>query len=246
MPWTHRLYCPDAREGAERVDLSAEQAHYISRVLRMDSGAAIKLFDGRGGEYIASIEGRGRRKVSVAGLQKVDAMPESPLQVTLYQGIARGERMDWVMQKATELGVAAIRPVFAERTEVKLKADRLKRRMLHWEGVVASACEQCGRAWLPKLLDPVPLYDLHVDAEPDRLRLVGSIEKTARLLPSFDAPRAVDLVIGPEGGLTYQEEKFLVDAGWQAASVGPRVLRTETAGPAALAIMQALWGDGAP
>lgn len=242
-PWTHRLYCPQAREDAEAVELLPDQVHYIGRVLRLDSGAAIRLFDGRGAEFLAVIDGRGRRKPRVAGLQRVEALPESPLPLTVYQCIARGDRMDWAFQKATELGARRLFPVISERTEVRLSGDRLVRRMAHWQAVVGSACEQCGRAWVPEVFEPVPLHALSDPGEEGETRLLGSLEASALPLPALAKPKALAILIGPEGGLTFQEERLLTGAGWQAISLGPRVLRTETAGVAALAVCQALWGD---
>jgi 16S rRNA (uracil1498-N3)-methyltransferase len=169
---------------------------------------------------------------------------ESPLPLTLAQAIARGERMDWVLQKATELGVARIVPIVTERTEVKLDAERAERRMAHWRGVIASACEQCGRNHLPALEAPQDMDRWLAslgDAPALRLALLPEGDASLRQFPQLD--NGAILAVGPEGGFTANDVALLTQAGFHGLRLGPRILRTETAGVAALAALQAMFGD---
>ena len=204
---------------------------------------AVTLFNGRGGEYAARIERINKDEVAVSITGFVDIECESRLRIVLAQGISSGERMDYTLQKAVELGVAAIQPIAAKRSVVKLAGERADRRVAHWQGVVASACEQCGRNQVPLvapverlenwLARPVAEGTLRLMLAPDAEMSFASIRPTG----------PVQLLIGAEGGLDPQEMIAAQQAGFQAVRMGPRVLRTETAGLAALAVMQAMWGD---
>lgn len=237
----HRTYTPNTLEPGTEVELDDRAARRLGRVLRLRAGDEVVLFNGDDHDYAASIitATKSRIVVRVASASVVDN--ESPLRVTLAQGIARGERMDYALQKAVELGVAAIQPLFCRRTEVKLSGERLDKRVAHWRGVVVSACEQCARARVPEILPPLKLAEW-LDEAPGDLRLVLRPEGVSK---PADLPRSdrVTLLIGPEGGLAPAEIEEAVGAGFTPVRLGPRVLRTETAGPAALAILQALWGD---
>jgi 16S rRNA (uracil1498-N3)-methyltransferase len=211
--------------------------------LRLVAGDELVLFDGAGQEAAATIaEIRGSSvHVNLTVPAVVDR--ESPLSLTLVQGVSRGERMDLVMQKATELGVARLIPVMTERSVVKLDAAQAAKRLQHWQGVVAAACEQSGRTWLPEVLPPQPL--LKWLAQPakegeQRFLLHPGSSTRARDLPAL---RSATLLIGPEGGLAPQEREAALLAGFQDLSLGPRILRTETAALAALAALQAVAGD---
>lgn len=218
-------------------------ANHLARVLRLREGDACALFNGDGHDYDARITAIGKRGVlvDIVGMRAIDN--ESPLHVTLLQGIARGEKMDLILQKATELGVAAIVPVMAERTEVKLDAERTEKRVAHWRNVVSSACEQSGRARLPTLALPAALADAAgiVDAAATKLTLDPTSDVT--LANAQVAGGAVVVAIGPEGGWSPRDRDTLSAAGFTGLRLGPRILRTETAGLAAIAALQSRFGD---
>ncbi|HTY50262.1 MAG TPA: 16S rRNA (uracil(1498)-N(3))-methyltransferase [Steroidobacteraceae bacterium] len=237
-----RLYTEVPVAGRAAVTLSGAAAGHVSRVLRLRAGDALVLFDGTGGEYPATIEGFGRDAVHLALGPQRALERESPLAITLAQGISRGERMDFVVQKATELGVARIIPVLAERTVVRLDEAAAASRMRHWRAVAVAACEQCGRNRLPEVCDPVALAALpaRLPAQGPRLLLApGGSLKVRELAPAA----AVTVLIGPEGGLSEAEESWALRAGFQALVLGPRILRTETAALAVLAVLQERLGD---
>ncbi|MET0656237.1 MAG: 16S rRNA (uracil(1498)-N(3))-methyltransferase, partial [Pseudoxanthomonas sp.] len=205
-------------------------------------GDACVLFNGDGNDYAARIASAGKREVVVEILGSEPVGNESPLRITLVQGIARGEKMDLILQKATELGVAAIVPVVAERTEVKLDAERTEKRMAHWRSVVASACEQSGRARMPSIAAPASLAEA-AQLITDALKLVLD-PAGEHSLASLSAPvSAVALGIGPEGGWSPRDREILRASGYLGLQLGPRVLRTETAGLAAIAALQSRFGD---
>jgi 16S rRNA (uracil1498-N3)-methyltransferase len=214
-------------------------AHLV-RVLRLGLGDAVVVFNGDGFDYEGRIVALGKRGVEVELMSRHAVASESPLRITLVQAIARGEKMDWVLQKATELGVAAIVPVVTERTEVKLDADRGSKRSAHWRGVIAAACEQSGRAQLPTLAAPLPLRDWLAACDTRGWFLDPLAAGGFAALPIADT---YVLVIGPEGGLGERDLGALQAAGFAGVRLGPRVLRTETAGPAAIAALQVLRGD---
>lgn len=224
-----------------RFGLPAGPARHAG-ALRLAAGDALTLFNGRGGEYTAGVERITRDEVAVAitGFREIER--ESRLEITLAQGISSGERMDYTLQKATELGVAAIQPIAAKRSVVKLAGERAEKRVAHWQGVVASACEQCGRNRLPPIAAPVPLAQWLGTRGDERLLFLSPLAQTR--LADLDAPRGRDVLIaGPEGGFEADEIAALHAAGAVPIRLGPRVLRTETAALAALAAMQTLWGD---
>jgi 16S rRNA (uracil1498-N3)-methyltransferase len=220
--------------------LPEAQAHYISRVLRLGTGAAVQLFDGSGVEYLGQISEAGKKQVRVELHEQISGMPESPLRIHLGQGLSRGERMDWAIQKATELGVSEITPIVSERCEVRLNDERADKRMSHWRQIAISACEQSGRSQLP-LIHPPLILDRWLQQCSAELRLV--LHPQADALSSHEKPNSLAFLIGPEGGLSDNEIASAQAAGFQAARLGPRVLRTETAPVAALALAQFLWGD---
>ena len=228
--------------GAHReLTLSASAAAHVGRVLRLGVGTELTVFDGSGGEYPATIvETRDTvLRVRLGDHRSVER--ESPLAITLAQGVARGERMDWVLQKATELGVAVVAPLVTERSVVKLDARQAAKRREHWRGVVIAACEQCGRNRLPEILPPAAYGEWLATARAG-VRLL--LDPTAASgLQAIGKAAAVTLLIGPEGGLSPAERKLAVDAGFKPVRMGPRVLRTETAAIAAISALQALYGD---
>lgn len=232
--------------GAELVLPEGPAAH-LTRVLRLQAGDACVLFDGRGGEYAATLASVGKREVRVAVGRHDPVERESPLRLLLLQGLARGEKMDLIVQKATELGVAAIRPVYTQHGNVKLDATQALKKVAHWRAVAIGACEQCGRNRVPEILMPVAL-DRALAEAPEGTRLVLSVEAAASGTAAAwagvpPAAGSVTLLVGPEGGLSGSEEALARHAGFEAMSLGPRVLRTETAGLVALAAVGTLWGD---
>ncbi|MFZ5509815.1 MAG: 16S rRNA (uracil(1498)-N(3))-methyltransferase [Pseudomonadota bacterium] len=238
-----RFFCPVPLASGAVIELPEPVAHHAVHVLRLRSGDEVVLFDGAGGEYPARLDGSGRKMCAVLGPWRA-AERESPLDLTLVQALPAGEKMDWVVQKAVELGAARIAPVVSARSVVRLAGERARRREEHWRQVMIAACEQCGRNRLPQL---APLADLA-----DFLALAASQREAARLLlaPGGDQSlrdirpgMPVVLLVGPEGGFTENEEAAALAAGFRRLSLGPRVLRTETAGLAALAALAALFGD---
>jgi 16S rRNA (uracil1498-N3)-methyltransferase len=237
-----RFYCREALSPGAHVELPEPVARHAVRVLRLPPGAPVVLFDGRGGEYPAHIERIERDRVyaELAAWQEIER--ESPLAVTLVQALQAGDKMDFTIQKAVELGVRDIVPVESRRSVLRLAGERAAKRVAHWQGVVASACEQCGRNQVPLVapLEKLENWLAKPAGEALRLMLAPDAEQTLAEIPPA---REVQLLIGAEGGLDPQEVLAAKQAGFQAVRLGPRVLRTETAGLAALAAMQALWGD---
>ncbi len=233
-----RIYLSVPLESGALVTLDGTAANHITRVLRLKPGADLVLFNGEGGEYPAVLEAAA--KARLGAWRAVEC--ESPLAITLVQGISRAERMDYTIQKAVELGVTRIVPVFATRSVVELRGERLQRRMQHWRGVVVGACEQCGRNRVPALDAAMDLQDWLRREEAPSLRLVLNHRADA-ILKTLPHPTALTLLIGPEGGLDDSELAQAERAGFIGMRLGPRVLRTETAAVTALAALQTLWGD---
>ena len=237
-----RFYLDQPLAPGARFSLPPGPARHAARALRLAADDAIVLFNGRGGEFAARIEriNKDEVAVSVTGFAAVER--ESRLRVMLAQGISSGERMDYTLQKAVELGVAAIQPIAARRSVVKLTGERADRRVAHWQGVVASACEQCGRNQVPVVAPPLPLAHWLGQLQGGRLLFLSPLAE-ARLV-DLPQPEGQDwLVAGPEGGFEADEIAALHAASAIPVRLGPRVLRTETAALAALAAMQTLWGD---
>jgi len=228
-----------------RVDLSDAAAEHVLRVLRLRIGDALTLFNGDGHDYAGVIESTDRRRASVRIDSRAAVAAESPLALTLAQALARGDKMDWIVQKATELGVHRIVPLDSERSEVRLDEARARKRLAHWHAVASAACEQCGRAVLPRIELPRPLAAwLAGQASEDTLRLAllpGHGSRAREL--AWAGRTSATLAVGPEGGWGERDLAALRGAGFEALRLGPRVLRTETAGIAALAALQAVHGD---
>jgi 16S rRNA (uracil1498-N3)-methyltransferase len=244
-----RFHCPFPLAPGAQVDLPEAAAHHASRVLRLKEGAPLILFDGQGGEWQAEIVGaRGTAsktaQVCVA-LQSFDAIDrESPLNITLLQALPAGDKMDWVVEKCVELGVTAIQPVAAKRSVVRLSAERMARRVAHWNQIAIAACEQCGRNRVPTVAPVLDLpHYLALAKAQNSIRLLLAPSSGASL-HAIDKPTLpVIAMIGPEGGWEEGEMLTAQAAEFQPLSLGPRVLRTETAGAAVLAAMQLAWGD---
>jgi len=229
-------------QAGDTMALPDDAAAHLVRVLRLQAGDACVLFNGDGFDYDARIVAADKRgaQAEVLGARRIDN--ESPLRISLVQGIARGEKMDLILQKATELGVARILPVDSERSEVKLDAQRAAKRLAHWREVVVSACEQSGRAVVPEVLAPQPLAQGAALREGRGFLLDPSADSTLASLQGIEL-RACTLAIGPEGGWSPRDREQLAATGYEGLRLGPRVLRTETAGIAAIAALQAMLGD---
>jgi 16S rRNA (uracil1498-N3)-methyltransferase len=226
----------------QRLALPEATSNHLVRVLRLEIGDACVLFNGDGHDYQARILGLQKRGAEVEITGRIEVKNESPLRITLAQGIARGEKMDLILQKATELGVAVIAPVVTDRTEVKLDAERSDKKLNHWRGVIAAACEQCGRARLPEILLPQTL-DRFAAGDRNARRFI--LDPAGKLsLPEAGLNEdTLTLAIGPEGGFSERDIATLKVAGYEGLRMGPRILRTETAGMAAIAALNALYGD---
>jgi 16S rRNA (uracil1498-N3)-methyltransferase len=212
-------------------------------VLRLAAGDIVTLFDGRGTEYRATLERMTRSGISVRVEEARRVSRESPLAVTLAQGISSGERMDYTVQKAVELGVGKIQPIACERSVVRLAPERAAKRVAHWQAIAAGACEQCGRNVVPDVLPVTSLPQWLSSLPSDALRLMLSPDAGMTMREISRTPSHVLLLVGPEGGLSPTERRDAQNAAFAAVRLGPRVLRTETAAVAALAAMQTLWGD---
>ena len=243
MPRT-RLYIADGVGLGATLTLDAEKARYLGRVLRLRVGDELSVFDGQGTEYLATLTNMGRSSATLSVDAETPAATESRLRVHLVQGVSRGERMDFVVQKATELGVKRITPVLTEFGVVKLDATRAEKRRAHWQKVAASACEQCGRVRLPLIDTPIPLKNWFGN-KPQRVDTELILKPGAEQpLARIDPPQTkVCVLIGPEGGFSNGEFEDAAVAGFTPVSLGPRILRTETAAVAALAVLQSLGGD---
>jgi 16S rRNA (uracil1498-N3)-methyltransferase len=220
--------------------LADAQSHYIARVLRLDVGDALQLFDGSGREFVGELTAVNKKQVVVKLHEAFSGQVDSPLHIQLGQGLSRGERMDWAIQKATELGVQAITPISSSRCEVRLTDERADKRLAHWRQIAISACEQCGRSTIPLIQPPITLQDWLADCEA-ALKLV--LHPDAQALTTHARPQSLAFLVGPEGGLSDAEIEQAKAAGFQAARLGPRILRTETAPVVALSVAQQLWGD---
>jgi 16S rRNA (uracil1498-N3)-methyltransferase len=256
-----RVYVDAPVTAGKRVVVAGSAANHIARVLRLRSGDSLTVFDGSGGEFGARIEEFRKETVVVAVEEHRPLDRESPLPLTLVQGISRGERMDWIIQKATELGASRIVPVFTKRSVVRLDEKQAERKLQHWRAITVSACEQCGRNRIPDLAMPVDFFDMLAgdpSGRPDAAGRKDSAGRTdsagsTRLLLSptgdlriddlQDVGKGITVLIGPEGGLEDVEQEAAVTAGFKAVRLGPRVLRTETAAIAALTIIQRYFGD---
>jgi 16S rRNA (uracil1498-N3)-methyltransferase len=238
-----RFHVPEAAPGA-RVELPEHSAHHAREVLRLRAGAAVRVFDGAGVEFDAVLDEVSRRTVSARLGHRVEPRPESPLRLVLAVSPLKGDRMELVVQKATELGVTEVWPVVTDRTDAAARPALHGTRDERWARVASGAAEQCGRAFVPPLAPTVRLADL-LDRPFDGARV--ALLETSGHPPLPSLPRPLDdgllLLVGPAGGFEPQEAARLTASGFVAASLGPRILRAETAAVAAVAIAQAAWGD---
>jgi 16S rRNA (uracil1498-N3)-methyltransferase len=237
-----RVFTESTLKCNENVELPETASHHINKVLRMKPGQKIHVFNGRGGYYEAEISAVGKRAVTVIPLQYVSEERESNLKITLVQGISRGQRMDYTIQKAVELGVMQIVPLVTEFSNVNLEENRVQNRLRHWRSIIINSCEQCRRTRIPEIITPVLYSDwIYRDPHPVKIILVPGFERNMKALNPADP--VLSLLSGPEGGLSKAEISNAIGAGYQAVGLGPRILRTETAAITALSAAQVLWGD---
>jgi len=239
---TSRLYVEASLQSGASLTLPPDSSHYLATVLRLGPDSPVSVFNSDDGEFAARIESASKKQVTIVINEQLRHPAEGTLSVRLGVGLSRGERMDFIMQKATELGVGDITPLYCQFGEVRFKEQkRLDNKLRHWRQVVVNACEQCGRITVPSVAAPLSFRDW----------LAQDDGGTKLLLHTGDAPsikqvavdESVSLLGGPEGGFSDEEVAAALNAGYQAVSLGPRILRTETAPLAALAILQALHGD---
>lgn len=237
-----RIYIPEELTVGSTVELKGAAAHYLTRVLRLSVADAVTLFNGSGEDYSGVVREIHRHCVLISLSDKRVTGTESPLKITLVQAISRGARMDYTVQKAAELGVYSIQPLFTSRAAVRLDGKRQLKRLAHWRGVVTSACEQSGRAVVPKILDPLTLTDW-LAGEDSAQRLLLDPDAGLKLSNCKISGDSVYVLIGPEGGFSPDEIEQMTARGITGVSLGPRIFRTESAGPAAMAVLQVLAGD---
>ena len=239
-----RIYTDQPLDSGANVTLEGGAARHLCSALRMSVGEEITLFNGDGGEFSAALTALGKSQVGVVIGEHREVNRESPLKLHLAIAVSRGERMDWIVQKATELGASEITPLFSERTEVKLNAERLEKKLRHWQQVAISACEQSQRNKLPMIHNAQTLNHWLSQGNDDSAQLKLVLHhRSDKTLAQHQAPKSVCLLVGPEGGLSDNEIHHAVENGFVPLTLGPRVMRTETAPLAAISIMQSAWGD---
>lgn len=236
-----RLFTEAQLQAEQSLLLDEKPSHYLSKVLRASIDTQLVLFNGDGQQYPAIIRAIGKKQVEVEVLQPEQVDCESPLTIHLGIAVSKGDRMDWVVQKATELGVGAITPLNSERTELKLKGERLTKKMAHWRNISISACEQCGRNRLPELHPYQALSEWCKGVQADSKFVLH--HRTDLKLDISRQVNSAALLIGPEGGLSETEIALAESQEFLALNLGPRVLRTETAPMAAITLLQHSWGD---
>ena len=235
-----RIYQPGNFEAGSSIELDKSASNHLIRVLRLKNNYTFNLFNGEGIEYSATLEIIGKR--AIAHIQSTNQTRiESNLNIHLLQGISKGERMDFAIQKSVELGVTSITPVITARTVVNLKDDRQQKKLQHWQSVAISACEQSGRSVLPKIY-PICDFFKAASSEADSLRLLLD-PLSENTIQSVSSSKNIEILIGPEGGLTDGEITFAKENNFTGIKLGPRILRTETAALAAITSVQLLWGD---
>ena len=248
-----RFYCPPPLPSGGTFDLPPDAAHHAARVLRLREGDPVQIFDGLGNERHGIIAELGGKRVVVSGITVIDNDRESPLKVLLAQALTSSEKMDWVIQKATELGVTEIQPIDTERSVARLSAERAAKRLEHWQQVAISACEQCGRNMLPKIHAPLDIMvwlqqtktmpDAQISDAKHIAKYILLPEGSVTLHEQTAPPGKVVLLIGAEGGFSQAENTAALHCGFTSIRLGARVMRTETAAIAGLAVLQTLWGD---
>lgn len=238
-----RIYCPNESLQPGTLKLDDKVSHHVLNVLRLKPSQPLILFNGRGGEYLAQLAKIDKKSAIIDVKSYQDPGRESPLNITLGQAVSRGNRMDYATQKAVELGVHCIMPLFSERCTVKLSDDRLQNKQHHWQNVIIAACEQSGRCLIPKLL-PFQSLETWLAQPIPGWKGVCDPHATTPCTPPQDIHQPMTVLVGPEGGLTPEEMTLAHQAGFVSWSLGPRTLRTETAAVVAIALLQSRLGDG--
>ena len=244
-----RFYCKEQITLNQPFELPDNVRHHAVRVLRLKQGDSLILFNGQGGEFFSEIIAINKNTSAIKILQHNQQECESPLTIELSQAICSNEKMDWVIQKAVEMGVSRIQPVTTTRSVIKLSSERAAKRLQHWQQITIAACEQCGRNHVPDVLPPLPLphwlgeiKNREVSTHTNLLLLPTAEKKLSELVPKSNNS-SYTLLIGPEGGFTPEEERAALLTHFEPILVGKRILRTETAALATIAAMQTLWGD---
>ncbi len=237
-----RIYTPQSLAQSTLVDLDDSAANHVGKVLRMQAGRELILFNGEGAYHFkAVIEHSDKKRVSVNILEKVESHNESPLRIHVGQALSKGDKMELVIQKAVELGVTDITPLWTEHCDVKLNAERMEKKLKQWQGIIISACEQCGRDILPTLNPVVKFQDWITSVNADEKWVLDPRGNAEQTTP--ETVTSAVIAIGPEGGLSQDEIQLACDNGFKAKLIGPRVLRTETAALTAVTLLQSQWGD---
>ncbi|ACV25654.1 16S rRNA (uracil(1498)-N(3))-methyltransferase [Kangiella koreensis] len=237
-----RIFTSEALSLSTEMALDKEASTHISRVLRMNTGQQIELFNGDGFSYFAQIQAIERNQVSVRVVEAIEVNNESPLNIHLFQGISRGDKMELTLQKGVELGVKQFTPLITERCGVKLDAKRWQKKLQHWQKVIESACEQCGRNSIPSLYPAVKLQDALSQLNNTSFFMHPDSKHSFKTIIA-DAQSELQLWVGPEGGFSDEEVEWVESHGCKPVQLGPRILRTETAALAAVSVMNSLWGD---
>lgn len=237
-----RFYQPVLLQENTRLVLDERVMHYLLHVRRASKGDRIILFNGQGGQFLAEITEISKRTLAVAVLEHVKREVESPLKLTLAQGIAKGEKMDFIVQKAVELGVSFIQPLVTARSTVHLTGEREEKRLRHWQAIAISACEQSGRNHVPEVLAPLP-FSKWLEKAQANWRFILTPHHSSTKVSPIESYASISLLIGPEGGFDQQEIATALENGFLPLNLGPRILRTETATLAALVFLQSHYGD---
>ena len=240
---TTRLYHPEKLSCGKIVTLDANNSGHLIRVLRTQPGSEVVLFDGSGYDFHCTTIDADPKKTHLDVLSSERVVNESNLSSTLIQGISRNDRMDASIQKAVELGINKIIPLLCERSNYRVSSDRTNKKHEHWNKIVISACEQSGRSSIPQITDITPLSDIDQVVDSDALKILLNPRSKTTLNDISCSQKSVEIIVGPEGGLSYAEIQTLESKQFCSVRFGPRILRTETTGPAVLSAVQVLWGD---
>jgi len=238
-----RLYIAQPLKTNTLVHLDKDASRYLGSVLRMSKGQSVVLFNGQGGEFQGELVNLTKNQATVSVLQSKTEDRESPLKVHLVIGISRGERMDWVIQKATELGVNNISPLLSEYSVIKLESKKIKSKTLHWKKIIQSSCEQSKRNYIPTMNAPETIETFINKPSENNYRIILDPKASKSIGEISPNEKKIDLLIGPEGGFTDSEVEDAYEKGFIGVSLGYRTLRSETAAIAAIAIIQSQWGD---
>ena len=237
-----RLYTSQSLQCGKTIQLEKQAAHHLLKVLRSKIGTKLLLFNNTGFDFSATLTDTSEKKPTVSIDTQLEVRNESPLNITLLQGISRGDRVETTLQKSVELGVNVVIPVMCSRSNYAIKKEREEKKMAHWKQVIISACEQSGRATVPQLCD-IQDFSLAVKSRNDGHKILLSPDANRSIKDSISPGNDISVLIGPEGGLTQQEITLATEHGYEGIKFGPRILRTETAGPAVISALQTLWGD---